>query len=258
MGRLAPTGCSPTAISLRAFASTDELTLEQARDAPVRSYPRPSLLDRPLELRGRQAKGLDALGIETHRDLVEHFPRAHSERDARAVADLGVGEVGTVAVELRSISVRPTRNRRRTRVEGRVADASGPMVAVWWNQPWLADRLKPGSRLLLHGQRKERNQFAVREFEEIGAGGISAPGTGRVPLYPATEGIKAEQLRRMIWDHYGELRHALEPLPSGLRVAEALADRPAALAAIHFPDDEESQAGGPRPPALAAPIPPPH
>src|SRR3954464_11254952 len=110
MGRLATTGAPPTPISLRPFASTDELTLEQARDAPVRSYPRPSLLDLPLELRGRQAKGLDALGIAPHRDLVEHFPRAHSERDARAVADLGVGEVGTVAVELRDIKVRPTRN----------------------------------------------------------------------------------------------------------------------------------------------------
>src|SRR4051794_12805640 len=242
MGRLAPTGCSPTAISLRAFASTDELTLEQARDAPVRSYPRPSLLDRPLELRGRQAKGLDALGIETHRDLVEHFPRAHSERDARAVADLGVGEVGTVAVELRDIKVRPTRNRRRTRIEARVADASGPMVAIWWNQPWLAERLKPGAQLLLHGQRKERNQFQVREYEQLGSEGISAPGTGRVPLYPATELITAQQLRRLIWENYGLLRHTLEPLPSALRVREGLGDRPAALAAIHFPDDERSEA----------------
>src|SRR4051794_26321983 len=214
MGRLAPTGCSPTAIPLRAFASTDELTLEQARDAPVRSYPRPSLLDRPLELRGRQAKGLEALGIETHRDLVEHFPRAHSERDARSVADLGVGEVGTVAVELRSIAVRPTRNRRRTRIEARVVDQTGPMVAIWWNQPWLADRLKPGSQLLLHGQRKERNQFAVKEFEEIGNGGVSAPGTGQVPLYPASEGITPQRLRQMIWDDYARFRDVVEPLPS--------------------------------------------
>src|SRR3954453_11781074 len=222
MGRLAPTGCSPTAISLRPFASTDELTLEQARDAPVRSYPRPSLLDLPLELRGRQAKGLDALGIETHRDLVEHFPRAHSERDARYVADLGPGEVGTVAVELRSISVRPTRNRRRTRIEARVADASGPMVAILWNQPWLAERWKPGTQLLLHGQRKDRNQFAVREYEEISNGGVSAPGTGRVPLYPATEGLKADAIRRLVWDHYDEIRNVVEPLPAALRVREEL------------------------------------
>jgi ATP-dependent DNA helicase RecG len=231
---------------LRAFASRDELTLEELRDAPVRSYPRPSVLAEPLALKGKPGQALEALGIADHGALIEHFPREHRERDARSVADLGVGEVGTVAVEVRSISVRPTRNRRRTRVEARVADATGPMVAVWWNQPWLADRLKPGSQLLLHGQRKERNQFAVKEFEELGADGVSAPGTGHVPLYPASEGITPQRLRQLVWDDYGRMRHALEPLPSSLRVAEWLADRPAALAAVHFPDDEESEAGARR------------
>jgi ATP-dependent DNA helicase RecG len=233
-------------IGLHAFASQDELTREEARDAPVRSYPRPSVLAEPLTLKGKPGQALEALGIADHGALIEHFPREHRERDARSVADLGVGEVGTVAVEVRSISVRPTRNRRRTRVEARVADASGPMVAVWWNQPWLADRLKPGSQLLLHGQRKERNQFAVKEFEELGADGVSAPGTGHVPLYPATEGITPQRLRQLVWDDYGRMRHALEPLPSALRVAEWLPDRPAALSAVHFPDDEESEAGSRR------------
>ncbi|HEY8769966.1 MAG TPA: hypothetical protein VIM03_05445, partial [Thermoleophilaceae bacterium] len=209
-------------------------------------YPRPSVLAEPLTLKGKAGQALEALGIATHADLLEHFPREHRERDARSVADLGVGEVGTVAVELRSISVRPTRNRRRTRVEAKVADATGPMVAIWWNQPWLADRLKPGSQLLLHGQRKERNQFAVKEFEQLGGAAASAPGVGQVPLYPASEGISPQRLRQLVWDDYGLMRHAIEPLPSALRVDEALPDRPAALAAVHFPDDEESEAGARR------------
>jgi ATP-dependent DNA helicase RecG len=230
---------------LRAFASTDELTAEEVRGAPVR-YPRPSVLAEPLTLKGKAGQALEALGIASHADLLEHFPREHRERDARSVADLGVGEVGTVAVELRSISVRPTRNRRRTRVEAKVADSTGPMVAIWWNQPWLADRLKPGSQLLLHGQRKERNQFAVKEFEQLGGESASAPGVGQVPLYPASEGISPQRLRQLVWDDYGLMRHAIEPLPSALRVDEALPDRPAALAAVHFPDDEKSEAGARR------------
>jgi ATP-dependent DNA helicase RecG len=221
------------------------LTAEQAREAPVR-YPRPSVLAEPLTLKGKAGQALEALGIATHADLLEHFPREHRERDARSVADLGVGEVGTVAVELRSISVRPTRNRRRTRVEAKVADSTGPMVAIWWNQPWLVDRLKPGSQLLLHGQRKERNQFAVKEFEQLGGEAASAPGVGQVPLYPASEGITPQRLRQLVWDDYGLMRHAIEPLPAALRVDEALPDRPAALAAVHFPDDEESEAGARR------------
>jgi ATP-dependent DNA helicase RecG len=213
---------------------------------PLRSLPRPGRLEEPVTLPGKAGKALETLGIRTHGDLLEHFPRAHSERDARSVADLGVGEIGTVAVELRSISVRPTRNRRRTRIEARVADQTGPMVAIWWNQPWLAERLKPGIQLLLHGQRKERNQFAVKEYEEIGNGGISAPGTGQVPLYPASEGITPQRLRQMIWDDYPRFRDVVEPLPAGLRLRERLPDRSGALAAVHFPDDQDEEAGARR------------
>jgi ATP-dependent DNA helicase RecG len=227
---------------VRAFASKNPLP----DDATVRSYPRPSLLAEPLTLRGRAGRALEALGIETHGELLEYLPREHRERDARPLADLGVGEVGTVAVELRSIAVRPTRNRRRTRVEAKVADATGPMVAIWWNQPWLAERLKPGAHLLLHGQRNERNQFAVREFEQIDGDGLAGSGTGHVPVYPAAEGITPQRLRQLIWDDRERMRHAVEPLPAALRVAERLPDRPAALAAAHFPDREEDERGARR------------
>ena len=36
-------------------------------------------------------------------------------------------------------------------------------------------------------------------------------------------------------------RHVVEPLPSALRTGERLADRPAALAATHFPDNEDEE-----------------
>jgi ATP-dependent DNA helicase RecG len=153
-----------------------------------------------------------------------------------------------VAVVVRSVSVRPMRDRRRKRVEAKVADHTGPMVAVWFNQPWLVDRLRPGVPLLLYGQRKERNQFWVKEFEELDGGGDAAPapGTGHVPMYPTTEGIKADRLRKLVWDSYGRFRHVVEPLPAALRAGQALADRPAALAAAHFPDDEGEEAGARR------------
>ena len=38
------------------------------------------------------------------------------------------------------------------------------------------------------------------------------------------------------------MRHAVEPLPSALRVTERLPDRSAALAGAHFPDTEEDEA----------------
>jgi ATP-dependent DNA helicase RecG len=229
-------------VAARTFAGTEELTPEAARAAPVRSIPRPSALEQPLRLRGKAAKGLEALGIATHGQLLEHFPREHRERDARRVAELGPGEEAAVAVEVRSVSVRPMRNRRQKRIEAKVVDDSGPMVAVWFNQPWLVDRLSPGSHVLLYGQRKDRNQFWVKEFEELD-GAPAAPGMGHVPMYPASEGISPQRLRQLIWEDYRRMSHTIEPLPTAVRVAESLPDRIAALRGIHFPDDEGEERG---------------
>jgi ATP-dependent DNA helicase RecG len=205
----------------------------------VRSIPRPSLLREPLEVVGRVAKGLAALGIETHGDLLEHLPHAHRDRrDVRTVAALGVGEEATVAVTVRSVTVRPLRDRRRKRVEARVFDATGPMLAVWWNQPWIARRLGEGSALLLHGRRKPRNEFWVEEFELVGQGAPPVHTVGLVPVHPATQGLSPNALRDLMWKDYGLIRHLVEPLPAALRVAERLPDRPAAIAAAHFPDDD--------------------
>jgi ATP-dependent DNA helicase RecG len=210
----------------------------------VRSIPRPSRLSAPVEAKGKTAEGLETLGITTHGDLIEHLPFTHRDRrEARTVASLGVGEEATVAVAVRSVTVKPMRDRRRKRVEARVFDQSGPMVAVWWNQPWIARQLGEGSQVLLHGTLKQRNQFHVKEFEPFGGDAQSPVHTvGLVPVHPATASLSAQTLRRMIWDDYGLIRHVVEPLPAALRLAEGLADRPAALAATHFPDSEEEEA----------------
>ncbi len=224
-----------------AFATAQELTADDVLAAPVR-YARPSELAQSVRAPERTAKALDALGIETYGDLLEHLPREHVERDARAVSELRPGEKAAVAVVVRSVGVRPMRNRRQKRVEARVADQTGPMLAVWFNQPWIARQLAPGTQVLLYGERKERNVFWVDEHEVLSGGDAPAPAMGRVPLYPATQGITPQQLRKLVWDARGRIRHAVEPLPPRLRAAERLADRPAALAGVHFPDDAEEEA----------------
>jgi ATP-dependent DNA helicase RecG len=205
------------------------------------------LLAQPLDAKGKTAKGLEALRIATHRDLLEHLPHGHRDRrETRRVAEVGVGEDATIAAAVRSVAVKPMRDRRRKRVEARVFDETGPMVAVWWNQPWIARELGEGSQVLLHGKMRKRNEFHVAEHELIGAGHGGGHSAGLVPVHPATYGLSAATLRRLMWDDYGLIRHTPEALPSALRAAEGLPDRHAALAAVHFPDSEEDEAGARR------------
>jgi ATP-dependent DNA helicase RecG len=217
------------------FASSEELTAAEAASAPIRSYPRPSVLAEPVE-------GLDALGIETWGELIEHFPHSHRDRrDVRRVADLLVGEEATVAVAVRSTTVRPMRNRRQKRVEARVFDESGPLVAVWFNQPWIARQLGPGAMLLLHGKLRQRNQFWVTEHELIGNGDAPVHTLGLVPVHPATQGISPQRLRELVSKARPLMLAAAEPLPARLLIDERLPERPAALEAVHFPVTEEDE-----------------
>jgi ATP-dependent DNA helicase RecG len=141
-------------------------------------------------------------------------------------------------VTVRDVKVRPMRDRRRKRVEARVFDESGPMLAIWWNQPWIARQIGEGAQLLLHGKRRRRNEFWVTEHEPIGQGAAPVHTVGLVPVHPATQGLSPGALRELVWEDYRLIRHVVEPLPAALRAAERLPERAAAVAAAHFPDHE--------------------
>jgi ATP-dependent DNA helicase RecG len=223
---------------VRKFASREPLP----DDAPIRSYPKPSLLAEPIS----GPKALEKLRIRTWGDLIEHLPHAHRDRrEVRPVADLTPGEEATVAVAVRGVTVRPMRDRRRKRVEARVFDDSGPMVAVWFNQPWIARQLGEGAGVVLHGKLRRRGEFWVTEHEPFGDG-LAVRSVGLVPVHPATEGISAAKLRELMWDARPRMQAVIEPLPARVRIEEKLPDRPAALTAVHFPETEEEEQGARR------------
>ena len=223
------------------------MTREQALAAPLRSTPRPSLLATPLDLSARIRPAAEALGLVTVGDLLEHFPHTHRDRrETRPASAVGVGEEATLAAVVRSVEVRPRRGGRRGRVAARMADESGPLLAVWWGQPWVARQLAPGAAVRLHGRMKRRNEFWVSEHELAAGAGAGPEALGLVPVYPAAQGLPPERLRSLALAHRGSARHTIEPLPAAVRVGERLAERQAALAAAHFPESGEDRDGARR------------
>jgi ATP-dependent DNA helicase RecG len=222
----------------RRFASSDPFEPHELA-LPLRSTPKPSRLQQPIEFPKRAQDAAEALGLRTAGDLLEYFPRAHADRrDVRPIASLGAGEKATIAAVIRSIKVRPTRNRRVKIVEAKVADESGPIVAVWFNQPWLATKLPEGTRVLLHGEVRRRNQFTVAEYEVADDAVDAIHTVGFVPVYGATKGITPAMLRERAGVVRSLVHDAIEPLPALMRARRGLPDRSAALAAAHFPEDE--------------------
>ncbi|HEY3864923.1 MAG TPA: ATP-dependent DNA helicase RecG [Solirubrobacteraceae bacterium] len=237
-----------------AFASTRRLDWSEMLAAPVR-WPRPSRLAGPLDAvpeEGKLADGLEALGLTSVGALLEYLPR--DSREARTVAALKTGEPATVAVEVRRIAARAVRRRgMKPLVEATVFDASGSVRATFFNQPWLAQRYEPGTRLILHGKTTERGTFNVAHHA-LGADTVPGPspgvtdtaGEGEIAHYPATEGVSSTQILALVQGARGALGDVPETLGAATRVQEGLADRRSALAAMHFPRDAGEREEGRR------------
>ncbi|HWF31281.1 MAG TPA: ATP-dependent DNA helicase RecG [Solirubrobacteraceae bacterium] len=269
------------ASQMYAFADSRALSREELLAAPVR-WPRPERLREPLELSGAKlAEGMRTLGVSTVGELLEHLPR--DSREARTIAELRAGEQATVAVQVRAIASRPVRRRgMRPLVEARVFDASGTMRATFFNQPWLVERYPPGTGLLLHGKADARGGFrvshhapgaqqlpvaggeaptavgaaaAVRPGADVRAGSdrtqasatppaSAAPQASAVAHYPASEGVTSTQILTLVQGARTHLADIGEPLPALARASEHLPDRASALAAMHFPRDQNDTEAG--------------
>jgi ATP-dependent DNA helicase RecG len=210
---------------------------------PPRGSPRPDALARGLDalpgvgptLRRRLA----ALGLHTIGDLLAHRPfRYESAAPERAIADLRAEEEVVIAGTVRRVSSRRPRPRLSVQT-AIVSDETGEIGAVWFNQPWVADRLQPGTRVRLRGQLRRRD-FAVKAYDV----GDAAATADFAPVYPASEEVPSRKLRELVGAALPHARDLPDPLPAALKERERLPLRADALVALHRPRHEaEAETG---------------
>ena len=209
----------------------------------LRGEPRPERLEAPLDslpgIGPRIAARLRKLGLGTVRDLLEHRPRDYQRAVGESrIVDLFGEQEAVIAGEVRSVSLRRTRG-RLTVLKATVADESGAIPAVWFNQDWLVDKLQPGTRVRLRGQLR-RHEFAVRSYDLNGG----ASTADLAPIYPAGEEITPPRMRALADRALTLVRNAPDPLPARLKHAERLPQRADALHALHRPRTlEEAEIG---------------
>jgi ATP-dependent DNA helicase RecG len=188
------------------------------------------------------AKRLAKLGLRTIGDLLEHRPHRYEAAAPEVrIADLLAGEEEVaIAGEVVRTSVRRPR-RRLAIVQARVADESGEITAVWFNQAWLVDKLKPGTRVRLRGQLR-RNEFTVRSYDLNGASATA----DFAPVYPASEEVTVKKLRELVGRALEQARDFPDFLPAHLKATVGLPHRADALAALHRPAETEQAERGRR------------
>ena len=191
----------------------------------------------------RRAEALGRLGIERVGDLITHYPSRYLDlTTVPSVHRAPLGRDATVVGTVQDVRVKRPRP-RLTIVEIAVGDDSGVIVAVWFNQPYVAQRVKVGDRVAIagtvemdYGLKQMKSPFLERLGDQGGPEDL-----GRIlPVHPATEGLSTAWMRRLVDEaltHAGRVR---DPLPAALRVARGLAPLRTALSDIHFPRDTMS------------------
>lgn len=188
-----------------------------------------------------RARKLMNLGVRTVHDLIYLFPRRYDDYSRlKTISQLMYGEEATIIARVSVVNTRRVRgNLDITNVL--LADQTGSINATFFNQPFLARRLRPGSQIVVSGRvERDLNRLGFKhpEWEPLTKELLH---TARiVPVYPLTEGITARWLRKMtrgVVDYWAG--KVPEPLPKDLKERVHLLDLDEALREIHFPSDME-------------------
>ncbi|MGQ9476612.1 MAG: ATP-dependent DNA helicase RecG [Actinomycetota bacterium] len=185
---------------------------------------------------------LRTLEIETVEDLLYHFPRRYLDRRRISrISEVRIGEEATVVGRVRSTELRHP-DPRRSVLSVALYDGTAYLYGVWFNQPYQADRLTPGTEAVFSGKvqyrfgRLQMVNPAYDILQESGEVGARTVHTARIiPLHPATQKLSAGMLRRLVMralDQYGDLP---DPVPYELRRRHAYPHRSQALREMHFP-----------------------
>lgn len=188
------------------------------------------------------------LGVQTVGDLLYLLPRRYDDFSAlKTVGQLDYGEEVTIVVNLWSVKVRRVRDNLRI-VDALFSDSTGTIQVSWFNQEWIAERLRTGQTYRLSGKVDSYlGRLVMRSpaWEPVDKEVLS---TGRiVPVYPLTEGLNATWLRKIIKqtvDAWGP--RVPDHLPASVCQRAGLLSLPKALTQVHFPDSHDLLAAAQR------------
>ena len=188
---------------------------------------------------GRE-KQLHKLGITNVTSLLTYFPRSYEDR--RTIYRIGElksgmtgGVVGTV------IAVQEKRPRPRLSIlEVVIADGTGPLKIVLFNQGYKKNFYKKGQRLYAYGKAEFQYgsmQMNTPQIENLGDGG--EPDRGIVPIYALADGVSQFVVRSSVRNWFAANHELQEILPVEVREAHQYMSRYDAFKMMHFPDSSE-------------------
>ena len=194
----------------------------------------------------RLAAVLRRLDIATVGDLLDHIPMRYehehaeatiSEIDASLPDEEGAAANVSVRGEIAAIKIPPG---RRPRIEVTLEDETGTVQLVWFNAPWLRNKLRPGLRIVAEGRAKRWRgylQIGNPQWREEDDDAETPARDERLrPVYPASEDLPSRRIEEFVTRILIPTTDALiDPLPEPIRKSRVLNRLGDAYRCIHQP-----------------------
>ena len=209
-------------------------------------------LTTPLEqIKGvgpKTAQALAAAGLKTISDALDFLPRAYDDYSTAVnIADLQPGKV-TVKARCESVSTRIVR--RGLRITTAVlADKSGKVKAVWFNQPYRETQLKSDAEFIFSGQfgmqynRYQINNPSVELAKEV-AKTAAENDSGIHPVYKSIKNIRPKTVQDLMKNIRPIMDFLPETLPENIIQRQKLVSRSEAVKFLHAPKTHEEISRG--------------
>lgn len=192
------------------------------------------------------ARKLKKLEINTLEDLIYHFPFRYDDFSKIAtITNITPGEKLSVTGVLWQIKNVRTRSGKFVTV-ATLADQSGTLEVIWFNQPYLTKTLKPGLQISLSGKAQlDGNRLKLispsyeipRSNSQQFTKDIKTLHTQTlVAIYPETDGLSSKWLRNKIASLLPAYTKNLKDfMPDSIIKSQKLLDLSPSLNKIHFP-----------------------
>lgn len=172
------------------------------------------------------------------RDLLFHFPaRYEAIGGLKKIHELREGEKATVIAEVIGLKAEKTWKKKLRIAEGVVRDETGLLSVVWFNQPYVANILKPKTRVRLSGKisRKKTALVMMNPLFEALTPDEPIAAHELLPIYPETYGLTSRWFRYHIQRLLKEAGNPPDVIPKEILEKYHLPAFGRALRAIHAP-----------------------
>ena len=188
----------------------------------------------------KTAEQLDVAGLRTVRDLIYFLPRKHEDfSSVSQIVDLSPGK-RTIKARCESVSTRNVKRGMRV-TSATLADESGKVQAVWFNQAYRSTQLSDSKQEFFFSGEFEFNynkyQMTNPSVEKVSD--VPVQTDRLLPIYRAVKGLKSQMVRKILVELKPLMTMLPESLPPEIVKKNKLIGLSDALMGMHFPSDAQ-------------------